>query len=132
MGRMDGFDPWIDAEDLDNESAVRGLVKELEESEYTELTDHVWSQLSRTYTGKNGHRLKKWVFLKTYISLCELDEVEVNPLILKLLQVKKVRSYQASHRLLFLLNPILARGNVSSVQLMYECPKVIWQTNQEQ
>ena len=92
MGRMDGFDPWIDAEDLENEAAIRGLVKELEEEKYTEITDEVWSSLSRKYTGKNGQRLKKWVFLRTYISLCELDEVEVNPLILKLLQVKKVRS----------------------------------------
>ena len=92
MGRMDGFDPWIDAEDLENEAAVRNLVKELEESEYTELSDEVWSQLSRKYTGKGGQRLKKWVFLKTYLSLCELDETEVNPRILRLLQVKKIRT----------------------------------------
>ena len=110
MGRMDGFDPWIDAEDLENEAAVRGLVSALEESEYEELTEEIWGKLSRTYTGKNGNRLKKWVFLRTYLSLCELDEVEANPRILKLLQVKKVRTLSGVTPVTVLTKPFPCPG----------------------
>jgi histone acetyltransferase (RNA polymerase elongator complex component) len=114
----DGLDPWIAAEDLSNTHAVLGIVRAVEaeiehaqnNGEYYQISHRAWSILIRKFPSHDGKLLKKWVILKTYLSLCEQGQVILNPHILKALQVKKIRSLSGVTPVTVLTKPFPCPG----------------------
>ena len=114
----DGLDPWNDAEDLSNTQAVLGIVHALElwitqaqqEQKSITLSHREWSLLIRKHPAHDGKLLKKWVISKTYLSLCQKGMLELNPTLLRVLQVKKIRSLSGVTPVTVLTKPFPCPG----------------------